>query len=281
MPGFFYDDLLRSQDGRIGTDVYADPTKVDPFKWFNFVVKAAPKKGCTVTNTFTKQKEVNAEGGEKWSDKTATKFVYTHDGVKLTFGFANDKFTLAANSEIYNDNDVQIRGDIASEDKPAKDDRKLTVSLDATSPDFGGARLFENLSVEVNKKQEKTIKSKANLRVQDEYNVGVSVEHDTNDFKKILAQGVWNHPNATVYTRADLKRHLANLGCAHTHHGKVHHVYEFTYGWGEGFKGIKGFPVEFRFGGEYNLSDKTTLNTSTAVTEHCAVTNSVSHKVND
>eukprot|EP00352_Strombidinopsis_acuminata_P009635 CAMPEP_0176376632 /NCGR_PEP_ID=MMETSP0126-20121128/28339_1 /TAXON_ID=141414 ORGANISM="Strombidinopsis acuminatum, Strain SPMC142" /NCGR_SAMPLE_ID=MMETSP0126 /ASSEMBLY_ACC=CAM_ASM_000229 /LENGTH=313 /DNA_ID=CAMNT_0017738177 /DNA_START=24 /DNA_END=965 /DNA_ORIENTATION=+ len=281
MPGFFYDDLLRSHDGRIGADVYADPTRVDPFKWFNFVVKAAPKKGCTVTNTFTKQKEVNDDGAEKWSDKTATKFVYTHEGVKITFGFANDKFTLGANSELYNDNDVKVKGDVAVEDKPAKDDRKVTVSLDATSPDFGGARFFENFSVEVNKKQEKTIKSKLNMRLQDEYNVGASVEHNTVDFKKILAQAVWNAANADVYARADFKQKFANIGCAHSHHDKVNQVYEFTYGWGEGFKGIKGTPVEFRFGGEYELSDKTTLSTSVAVNEHCAVTNSVEHQVCD
>ena len=119
------------------------------------------------------------------------------------------------------------------------------------------------------------------MRVQNEYNVGASVEHDTVDFKKILAQFVWNNENADVYARADLKRNFANLGCAHSHHGKVHHVYEFTYGWAEGFKGIKGTPVEFRFGGEYELSDKTTLNTSVAVNEFCSVNNSIEHQVCD
>eukprot|EP00352_Strombidinopsis_acuminata_P007821 CAMPEP_0176369576 /NCGR_PEP_ID=MMETSP0126-20121128/23385_1 /TAXON_ID=141414 ORGANISM="Strombidinopsis acuminatum, Strain SPMC142" /NCGR_SAMPLE_ID=MMETSP0126 /ASSEMBLY_ACC=CAM_ASM_000229 /LENGTH=313 /DNA_ID=CAMNT_0017728269 /DNA_START=14 /DNA_END=955 /DNA_ORIENTATION=- len=281
MPGYFYDDILRSADGRTGVDVYADPTKSDPFKWFNLVVKAAPRKGCSISNTFTKQKEVNDDGSEKWSEKSAFKLGYTHDGMKWAFGFANDKYTFGLNSELYKDGDMTVKGDFASEHKPAKGERKATVSFDLSSPDLGGARAFKNFSVEVNSKQEKTIKGKINVRAQDEYNVGASVEHDTKDFKKVLTQFVWNAANADVFARADFKRNLAHLGCAHTRHDDVHHVYEFTYGWGEGFKGIKGHPVEFRFGGEYELSDKTNLSTNVNVNEHCSVNQSVEHKIND
>lgn len=277
MPGYFYDDLLRSADGRTGVDVYADPSRQDPFKWFNLVLKAAPKKGVSVSNTFTKQKEVSADGTEKWSEKSAAKAGFTHDGMKFVVGFANDKYNFGVSRELYNDNDVTVKGDFSSEHKPLKGERKHTTTWDITSPDFNGARAFQNFIVESNNKGEKTIKNKINLRVQDEYNVGSSVEHDTNDFKKILAQFVWNAENADVYARADLKRNLANVGCAHSHHGRVHHVYEFTYGWGEDFKGIKGHPVEFRFGGEYNLSDKTSLNTNVTVNEHCAVNQSIEH----
>lgn len=41
----------------MGVDVYGDPDKVDPFKWMNVTVKAAPKKGCVSSNTFIKAKE--------------------------------------------------------------------------------------------------------------------------------------------------------------------------------------------------------------------------------
>lgn len=283
MPGYFYDDLLRGADGRTGVDVYADPTKTDPFKWLNLVVKAAPKKGCTISNTFTKQKEVSDDGAEKWSEKSACKVGYTHKCLKFVIGFANDKYNFGVSKNLHNDGDFNIKGDFASEHKPAKGDRKRTISFDVTSPDMGGARAFENFSVEVNAKQEKTIKNKLNLRVQDEFNVGASVEHDTKDFKKILTQLVWNAAHADVYARADLMSKTANIGCAHSKAKDItmHHVYEFTYGWGEDFKGIKGHPVEFRFGGEYELSEKTNLNTNVTVNEFCAVNQSVEHKICD
>ena len=127
--------------------MYADPTKSDPFKWFNLVVKATPKKGCSVSNTFTKQKEVSDDGTEKWSEKSAFKIGFSHDGTKFALGFANDKYTFGANRELFNDNDVTVKGDFQSEHKPAKDERKATVAFDITSPDMGGVRAFENVSI--------------------------------------------------------------------------------------------------------------------------------------
>lgn len=100
----------------------------------------------SVAHTLTKQVEHDDQGAEKWSEKNACKFIYNHKDVKYTFGMANDKFNFGANTQLYNENDMKVQGDFASEHKPAKDERKATVALDVTSPDMGGARLMENVS---------------------------------------------------------------------------------------------------------------------------------------
>ena len=129
----------------------------------------------------------------------------------------------------------------------------------------------------MNQKGDVVVKSKTNLNVQKEYNVGMSLEHDTKDFKKMLGQVVWNASGADVYARSDLKRQVASIGCAHTRQGRINHVYELSYSWNKDFVGMKDLPVEARFGGQYKLSDQTSLNTNLRVNKFCAVTNTVKH----
>lgn len=73
----------------------------------------------------------------------------------------------------------------SAEVKQAKDEWKVTGTADVSSPDLGGAKAALNLAVEYTSKAVTTVKPKLNLEVSDEVNLGVSLEHDTKDMKKM------------------------------------------------------------------------------------------------
>jgi len=277
MPQFF-DDVLRKANSTLGVDVYADPTKVDPFKKVVIGVKAQPKKCVSVDNSWTSQSEWKGDN-EVASEKTATKVGINHGDCKTSWTFANDKFAFNAQAFAFAQDGWKLHLGGGSESKPAKGDWKVEGSADVQSPDFGGAQLWLNLAGEHNNKSETTVKSKLNMVVSDEYKVGVSAEHNTKDFKKLLTHLVWNNNNGNFWLRSDNINQTLGAGCHHTHGSKINHVFEAVYSWDKNFNGFRGQPVEGRFGVSYQLSDESSIAYNGSVGKNVQVSGNVGHRL--
>lgn len=103
---------------------------------------------------------------------------------------------------------------------------------------MGGARVSDNLSVSLNNKKEKSIKNSLNVKVQDDLNLSAFVEHDTEEFKSVLANFEYKYSRVGIFGNTDFKEQLTTFGFKHECHSAIKHVFESTYGWSEDFKGI-------------------------------------------
>lgn len=277
----FYDNILRDANSNLDVDIYADPTREDAFKAVAFGARAATSKKVTVDHAYTKQTEWKNEKVAE-SVKNTTKVTIAHGECKTTWAFANDKFATTAAAKAYADEDWKVDVNALLESKPAKEEWKVEGGAAISSPDFGGARTFFNIGFEHNNKKEWTFKPKLNVQVQDEFHVGVSAEHDTKDFTKLFGQAVYNMNNRGLYWfRLDSKQNWLAAGCHHTHHGKISHTWEAQYNYADGAQGFQGYPVEFRFGAGYKLSDSSNLSTTLKAGKNVEAHQRVQHKIDE
>lgn len=170
---------------------------------------------------------------------------------------------------------------LKTEVKPAKSEWKAKLLWDVSTPDFSGARFFNNFELEHNSKKEWIIRNKTNADYQKEYSVGAQIEHDTKDFTKIRTQVVCSPDNtdSTFWLRADAKRECVGAGCDNKLKEDIRHSWEALYCWTDGFKGIQGQPVKLLGGVQYNLSKATTFSTSAEWGENYMVKAGQTHKV--
>jgi len=226
MPGRFYSDLLSGVDSRLGIDWGKDhetntsegyfyPSSGDAFKDSVWAFKTAPKDNVSM--------EVSKTQEGKWKgssrdvvEKTAAKIKCKADSCDTAWGFANDKFTAdVSTSQDLGDGDYPMDFALKTEVKPAKSEWKAKLLWDVSTPDFSGARFFNNFELEHNSKKEWIIRNKTNADYQKEYSVGAQIEHDTKDFTKIRTQVVCSPDgnDSTFWLRADAKRECVGAGC--------------------------------------------------------------------
>ena len=79
------------------------------------------------------------------TEKTAAKIKVSHDSLNTAWSFCNDKFT-ADFSGKYDDKDYPMDFSLKTESKPAKSEWKAKLLWDVQTPDFSGARVFQNVS---------------------------------------------------------------------------------------------------------------------------------------
>ena len=99
----------------------------------------------TVDHAYTKQTEWKNEAVAE-SVKNTTKVTIAHGECKTTWAFANDKFATTAAAKAYADEDWKVDVNALLESKPAKEEWKVEGGAAISSPDFGGARTFFNVS---------------------------------------------------------------------------------------------------------------------------------------
>lgn len=252
----FFNDLLRGVNSRIGYNA-EDPERVDNNVNMKLSFSAKPKKHIGLDMSRTQEAKVADDGSSSVVEKTASKLKINHGDCTTTWGFANDKMSFDAKGKAYNEDGWSTDIGFAAEVKQAKSEWKGTGTLDAKSPDMGGARAALNAKVEYNQKQEVTVKPNLNLEVSDEFNVGVNAVWDTKVFKEIWTQAVYKPADCKdqmYFLRVDSTRNFISAGCDQILKDGIHHSFEAVFGWKD-FKGIQGHPVALRAGVEYNLSD--------------------------
>lgn len=278
----FYSDLLKAVNGRVGYNA-DDPDRADNNVDWKLSFNSKPKKSLDLSMEKKIESEVKADVESK-VEKTATKLKQVHgDGCcTTTWGFANDKMNFDGKGKLYDEDGWRVDIAAGGEVKQAKDDWKVTAGFDLKGSDLGGAKLGLNVGAETNKKSETKLKPKLNLEVADEFNLGVSMVHDTKTFTEIWPQLVWRPKDCAdksqYWARFDLTRSLAMAGCDQKLKDGIHHSFEAVYGWKD-FKGLMGQPVQLRGGVEYTLSDQTQLNASGEWGESYSVQQEVEHKV--
>jgi hypothetical protein len=109
-----------------------------------------------LNHTWTKQQDWKAAVDEKGVDagkydvaeKTATKVGLKHGDAKWDVAAANDKWSVKVGGPLVKD-DWKVNGAILVENKPAKNETKVEVSSNVTSPELGGhAKVFVNVSLQ-------------------------------------------------------------------------------------------------------------------------------------
>jgi len=296
MPGRFYSDLLSGVDSRLGIDWtkdaslkttaggYLHPSSGDAFKDQVLKFKTAPKK--TVSMEVSKTNESEWKDNKKVpKEKTAAKITCNHDSCDSVWSFANDKFTADVHGK-NDDKDYPMDFTFKSEFKPAtKSDApnewKAKLLWDVSTPDFSGARFFQNFELEHNHNKEWIVRSKTNIDYQDQYSVGAHIEHDTKDFQKIRAQAVCSpdSTDSTFWIRGDAKREFVGAGCDNKLKDNIRHSWEALYCWTDGWKGLYGQPVKLLGGVHYKLSDASTLSAAGEAGENYLVKSAQEHKL--
>ena len=79
------------------------------------------------------------------NEKTAAKIKVDHDCCKTAWSFCNDKFTGDISGQ-NDDKDYPMNFAVKTESKPGKSEWKAKLLWDVATPDFSGARFFQNVS---------------------------------------------------------------------------------------------------------------------------------------
>merc|ERR1712156_314286 len=173
------------------------------------------------------------------TEKTAAKVSVSMDVCDTDMSFCNDKMTLDISGSPES-KDYPMKAAVKTEIKQAKNDWKVKLLYDVSTPDMSGATFWQNFEVENNAQSQWLISSKTNVAYEDQYHVGVHVQHDCTDFKKIRAQMVCDQKdNDSLYRiRADAKRNFVGAGCDNKLKDSIKHSWEGLYCWTDGWKGI-------------------------------------------
>ena len=97
-----------------------------------------------MAHSWTQQQEWT---GDKYAQaiKNATKIGMKHSDTNFDLAAANDKWSFKAGHPLVSD-DWKVNGSVNVEQKPAKNETKVTVASTVTSPDMSGAKAFMNVS---------------------------------------------------------------------------------------------------------------------------------------
>jgi len=203
-----------------GQQSYLHPSAGDPFVDKEYKLAAAPKKGVKMEVKQTTESEWKQDAKtSKWNkaenEKTAAKVSMSSHSVNTEFSFCNDKMTMDISGTPVDSKDYPMKATVKSEIKQAKNDWKLKLLYDVSTPDMSGAVFWQNFEVEHNAQKDWLISSKTNVAYEDQYHVGVHAQHDCTDFKKIRAQVVCDPKNedGVYWIRADAKRNFVGAGC--------------------------------------------------------------------
>ena len=80
------------------------------------------------------------------TEKTAAKVKIAHDSCKTDFSFCNDKMTFDISGDPIDNSDFPSNVALKTEVKQAKGEWKAKLLFDIASPDFSGAKFYENVS---------------------------------------------------------------------------------------------------------------------------------------
>ena len=84
---------------------------------------------------------------------------------------------------------------------------------------------------EVNGKQKAWVKT--NVEAQKEYNVGVGVEHDLSNVKRLLWHTVYNPASSgKFWVRGDTTDKYVAAGCDNALNDNINHTWELSYAYG-------------------------------------------------
>jgi len=274
-----YTNLSKKADELTGTDYFKD--RVDPWKNWVYTFTARPKK--TVSTSFSWTDQTEWKGDDKTdSNKTEAKVSIQKDDIKTHYTFAGDKFAIKAEKEALLTGDFHLDADLSGEWKPAKDEWKVTANASGHSNTSGDVKAFLTVNAEFNQKKEILAKASVNVAHDNSQHFGLYFEHDTKDFKRLWGQLAYTpEGDHTGFLRADIQKHFVSLGYINKHSNDITHAFEASYNAGEGAKGFQGFPVEFKFGAEYKLSDSTHLKSALRAGEHYAAEWKVDHKIDE
>ena len=118
-----------------------------------------------------------------------------------------------------------------------------------------------------------------NACYEGQYSVGMNMEHDTVDFKKMRGQLVCSPKDcdSTFWLRADAKREFVGGGCDNKLKDGIRHSWEALYCWASGFKGIQGQPVKILGGVAYDLGKTSKLTMSGEVGDNVVIKGGCAH----
>ena len=80
------------------------------------------------------------------TEKTAAKVNINHDSCKTSMSFCNDKMTFDISGDPIDNKDYPSSVALKTESKPAKGEWKAKLLFDIATPDFSGAKIYENVS---------------------------------------------------------------------------------------------------------------------------------------
>lgn len=228
--------ILRTIKERCGFDAWQVP--LDPTADTQLKFSAAPKP--TIGVEFIRQTRTfwDAAGNEIVQD--AKKPVELHKAIlKMKHGdcsttseFRGDRFSCQGVGKLL-DGDMKSSLDGKLEYNFLKDVWKATGVLNFASGDLGGAKVNTNLKFEheVNGKQKAWVKT--NVEAQKEYNVGVGVEHDLSNVKRLLWQTVYNPASSgKFWVRGDTTDKYVAAGCDNALNDSINHTWEASYAYG-------------------------------------------------
>ena len=124
------------------------------------------------------------------------------------------------------------------------------------------------------------MKPKINLEISKDLQFSLSTKANTKALQEIwpsVTFRMMGDPNSFSFVRGDVTRKLFRAGC-HTKTGDLTQTYEWVYGWGSDFKAFQGYPVYFRSGWHYKMSDSTWLNAQGIADSAYFLRTTVSHK---
>lgn len=261
---------------------------MNAWKLWNFSMKAAPKAGVSVAHTWTKQQNCDAKNAE--SVKSATKLSMKHGDANVTVTAANDKYAVAVAGPL-NKDDWAVDGSFSWEDKIGKQ-RKVVVGAEVESPDMSGTKLKANVGVEVVMKPEKEGKAQdpenkvtfdACVCHDKKSMFGVAIEHDTKELSAAEVGLAHKEGDNKYWGGYDHANGFAKFGCLINYKEKnFKHAYEARYALkdadGKQFMG-QAVPLTVVGGGNYKLSDATTMNYMVEMGADAHAMAKFSHKV--
>jgi len=230
-----------------------------------------------MAHSWTQQQEWT---GDKYAQaiKNATKIGMKHCDTNFDLAAANDKWSFKAGHPLVTD-DWKVNGSVNVEQKPAKNETKVTAASTVTSPDMSGVKAFMNLSVEstwkdINTEKDSTkkpvmvpgftdpeMKMDANINFEKDFYLGVAVEHNSKKLTESAVSFVKKDENDKFWITYDSTSSTAGAGCLiHYADKNFTHAYEAKYNHSNSAP-LKLFaqPLSVAMGGKYILSKETAL----------------------
>lgn len=279
MPGFYFDDVLRTTNGHLDKDLWRPAPK-----WTLFDISAK----CQARDNFAishkrqwqnewKEKEKGKGEVECHLEKSQTDFAWSKDGIKYGFGLVSDAMKANVAGKL-TEGDWKCDGKAEAEWKHGKGEWKGKGILNVSSPVMAEKlKMWFNAELEHNHKTEWNTLLKMNLNY-DQWHVGFGGENKAGDWDKQHAQVVYNDKSRQYFVRADLKDTVVGIGCS-LDKDDFSHSYEVEADMKEGAVGVAGTPLVINGGGEYELNKKCNIGYTFVLGQHFSYNQAIEHKV--
>jgi len=260
-------------------------------------VNAQPRSSIAVNHTWTRQQEWK---GDKYAEaeKNATKIGIKHGSTKFDVSAANDKWSFKSGQPLVTD-DWKVNGSVAVEGKPAKNETKVTVASDITTPDFSGVKAFMNLSVEstwkdINSETDTSkpaklapgftnpeIKFDANINFEKDFYLGAAIEHDSKKVTESAVSFVKKDAGDKYWFTYNTTKSVVGAGCLINYGPKgFKHAYEGKFNHANDARAqLWGQPLSIAAGGKYELSPETAMTYSLEFGKNVSAQAKFDHKL--